>query len=345
MTTTEAVPKESVAARCAPFTSVRAYLSVLDLTPDALETCLALAARLKRERTMGADAPTRRALAGHSLALLFDKPSLRTRTGFEIAMQELGGIVTCPPSADALGTREALADVARTLERWISVAAHSHLPARRGCGRSRRATTRLRVVNALTHEEHPCQALADCLTLRERCGAARGVTLAYVGDGNNVATSLTHAAAMLGIHLRLASPPGYALPAETLAAARRVARHGAQIVPCDDPVDAVRGADAVYTDVWTSMGQEAEAIGRREAFAEYRGDRRPDGRQAGRDAFFMHCLPAHRGEEVDPAVIDGPRSAVFDQAENRLHTQKALLLMMLGAAPGSQPIAAPGPGS
>ena len=331
MNTTDAVPNPSVAAPRTPFASARAYLSVLDLTPEELETCLALAARLKRERPMGADTPTSRALAGHSLALLFDKPSLRTRTGFEIAMQELGGIVTCPPSADALGTREALADVARTLERWISVAAIRTFQQSR-LREIARATTRMRVVNALTNEEHPCQALADCLTLRERCGGVRGVTLAYVGDGNNVATSLTHAAAMLGVHLRLASPPGYALPAETLEAARRVARHGAQIIECRDPVDAVRGADAVYTDVWTSMGQEEEATRRRNAFAGYRVTSALMA-QAGSNAFFMHCLPAHRGEEVDPDVIDGPRAAVFDQAENRLHTQKALLLMMLGAAP------------
>ena len=337
MSTTDTLPDAGVAAPSPVSASARTYLSVLDLTPDGLETCLALAARLKRERGMGA--PTSRALAGHSLALLFDKPSLRTRTGFEIAMQELGGIVTCPPSADALGTREALADVARTLERWISVAAIRTFQQSR-LREIARATTRLRVVNALTNEEHPCQALADCLTLRERLGGVRGATLAYVGDGNNVATSLTHAAAMLGARLRLASPAGYALPAATVAAARRVARHGAEIVPCDDPVEAVRGADAVYTDVWTSMGQEAEAAGRREAFEPYRvtGDLMA---QAGRDAFFMHCLPAHRGEEVDPDVIDGPRSAVFDQAENRLHTQKALLMLMLGAAPWANQASAP----
>ena len=211
MSTTETLPDAGVAAPSPPSASARTYLSVLDLTPDGLETCLALAARLKRERRMGADAPTSRALAGHSLALLFDKPSLRTRTGFEIAMQELGGIVTCPPSADALGTREALADVARTLERWISVAAIRTFQQSR-LREIARATTRLRVVNALTNEEHPCQALADCLTLRERFGDVRGVTLAYVGDGNNVATSLTHSAAMLGARLRLASPAGYALP-------------------------------------------------------------------------------------------------------------------------------------
>ena len=331
MNITETAPAGSATAPCAPFASDRTYLSVLDLTPDGLKTCLALAARLKRERPLGADAPTRRALAGHSLALLFDKPSLRTRTGFEIAMQELGGAVTCLPSADALGTRETPADVGRTIERWISVAAIRTFRQSK-LREIARATTRLRVVNALTNEEHPCQALADCLTLRERCGALRGATLAYVGDGNNVATSLAHAAAMLGIHLRLASPRGYALPAATLAAARRAARGGARIVECGDPVEAVRGADAVYTDVWTSMGHEGETAARRQAFAGYRVTRALLAR-AGRDAFFMHCLPAHRGEEVDPDVIDGPRSAVFDQAENRLHTQKALLLLLLDAAP------------
>ena len=293
----------------------RTFLSVLDLSPEALENCLTLAARLKEERRLGADAPTARALAGHSLALLFDKPSLRTRTGFEIAMRELGGHVTCPPSADALGTREPLGDVARTLERWASVAAVRTFEQARLL-EFVKATSRLRVVNALTNEEHPCQALADCLTVRERCGAVRGRTLAYIGDGNNVATSLTHAAMMLGLNLRLASPTGFALPEETLAAARRVARHG---------------ADAVYADVWTSMGQETDATRRRAAFEGYRVTSALMA-EASDDAFFMHCLPAHRGEEVDEDVLEGPQSVVFDQAENRLHTQKALLLMMLEGA-------------
>ena len=305
----------------------RTYLSVLDLTAEALEACLTLALRLKRERGLGSHAPTAQALAGHSLALLFDKPSLRTRTGFEIAMRELGGHVTCPPSADALGTRETLADVARTLERWVSVAAIRTFEQSR-LNEFVKATTHLRVINALTNEEHPCQALADCLTVLERCGSLRGRTLAYIGDGNNVATSLTHAALMLGLNLRLASPEGYGLPESTLAAARRVARHGAKVVQLRNPVEAAQGVDAVYTDAWTSMGQETEAPDRRVAFEGFRITQTLLS-EADDEAIFMHCLPAHRGEEVDADVLDGPRSAVFDQAENRLHTQKALLLTLL----------------
>ena len=321
-------PNQDDTTGAANLVSGRTYFSVLDLAPDTLESCLALARRLKQERSLGPDAPTSSALAGHSLALLFDKPSLRTRTGFEIAMRELGGLVTCPPSADALGTREALADVARTLERWVSIAAIRTFEQSR-LHEFAEATTNLRIVNALTNEEHPCQALADCLTLQERFGSVQGRTLAYVGDGNNVATSLIHAASMLGLNLHLASPEGYSLPEETIDATRRVARHGAQILQFQAPVEAVRGADAIYTDVWTSMGQEQESSQRHESFRAYRvtkalmNEARPD-------VFFMHCLPARRGEEVDAAVIDGPNSAVFDQAENRLHTQKALLLMMLG---------------
>ncbi len=327
MTTTSPSPRSGPAAQTAPRAGGRTYLSVLDLTPSALDAVLALAARLKEERALGAEAPTAQALAGQSLALLFDKPSLRTRTGFEIAMRELGGNVTCPPSADALGTREALADVARTLERWVSVAAIRTFEQSR-LHEFVNATTRLRVVNALTNEEHPCQALADCLTIAERCGSIRGRTLAYVGDGNNVATSLTHAAATLGLNLRLASPPGYQLSETTLAAARARGAES-EIVQLRDPAEAVAGADAVYTDVWTSMGQEAESTRRLQAFEGFRiTSALMD--LAGPDAFFMHCLPAHRGEEVDAEVLDGPRSAVFDQAENRLHTQKALLLTMLG---------------
>ncbi len=332
MNITSVAPSTGPDARAAGGAAGRTYLSVLDLTPDALEACLSLAARLKQERRFGAQAPTAQALAGHSLALLFDKPSLRTRTGFEIAMRELGGHVTCPPSASALGTREALEDVARTLERWVSVAAIRTFEQAR-LNEFVDATTRLHVVNALTNEEHPCQALADCLTLRERFGSLVGRTIAFIGDGNNVATSLTHAAMMLGLNVRVASPERYALPEGTLATARRIARHGARVVQLRDPLEAVRGVDAVYTDSWTSMGQESEAQARRAGFEGFRVTAALLA-EAGDEALFMHCLPAHRGQEVDADVLNGPHSVVFDQAENRLHTQKALLLTMLGGSDG-----------
>src|SRR5205823_6347703 len=190
------------------------------------------------------------------------------------------------------------------------------------------ATRRLHVVNALTDEEHPCQAIADFLTLREKWGSLRGRTIAYVGDGNNVATSLAHASAMLGVHVHVASPEAYQLPHAVVQQATAVARHGARLRLFSDPADAVATADAVYTDTWTSMGQEAEADVRRRVFAPYQVNEalmalaRPG-------ALFMHCLPAHRGEEVTADVFECDASVVFDQAENRLHGQKALLLMLL----------------
>jgi ornithine carbamoyltransferase len=187
---------------------------------------------------------------------------------------------------------------------------------------------RLHVINALTDEEHPCQAIADCLTLQDRLGALRGRTIAYVGDGNNVATSLAHAAAMLGIHLHVASPEGYQLPHSVVQQATGAARFGARLRLFTDAADAVVGVDAVYTDTWTSMGQEDEAEERRRVFAPYQVN--DDLMSLARPgALFMHCLPAHRGEEVTSEVFESNASVVFDQAENRLHGQKALLLMLL----------------
>jgi ornithine carbamoyltransferase len=297
-----------------------------------LEHNLALAARLKRERTRRYDAPTAKALAGLHVALLFEKPSLRTRATFEIAVRELGGEVIDPPPDAALSARESIADVARSLERWVAAAVI------RTFAQTRledfvAAAPRLSVINALTNEEHPCQALADCLTLREHWGTVDGKTIAFVGDGNNVATSLAQAALMLGIHVRIASPQGFELRATDVTKAARGARHTARLQLVRDPATAVEGADAVYTDVWTSMGQEAESGGRRAAFAGYRVDARLMS-YARPGALFMHCLPAHRGEEVTDEVIDSPTSVVFDQAENRLHTQKALLLMLLAPEQG-----------
>ena len=304
----------------------RCFLSVLDFEPADLEHALALSATVKRDRPLGKEAPTSAALQGTYIALLFEKPSLRTRSTFEIAIRELGGNFINPAADVALGKRESLADVGRSLERWVAGAVvRTYEQAR--LRDLALATTAFRVINALSNEEHPCQALADCLTLQQRWGDPRGRTVAFVGDGNNVATSFAQAAVMLGIHVRVASPDGFELPAEVDAGVARVARHGAELTRFRDPVAAVRGADAVYTDVWTSMGREAEVALRRRLFAPYQVNDALMA-HAGSDACFLHCLPAHRGEEVTDSVMDSPASVVFDQAENRLHTQKALLVML-----------------
>jgi ornithine carbamoyltransferase len=300
------------------------FLSVLDLAHEELDRLLDLAAAMKRARAAGR--PSGAPLAGRHVALLFEKPSLRTRITFVVAVRELGGAVIEPPPDVIFGGRETVEDVARNLERWISCAvirtfAQSRLAAFAAAG------TRLRVINALTNEEHPCQALADMMTLQERLGPLSGRTLTYVGDGNNVATSLAQAGAMMGLQLRFASPIGFELPSAVIEACMRVARHGATMTVTNDPVAAVRGADAVYTDVWASMGQEQEAAARARIFEPFQVNEALM-RTAAPSAIFMHCLPAHRGIEVTDDVMDSPASAVFDQAENRLHTQKGIMVWL-----------------
>jgi ornithine carbamoyltransferase len=300
------------------------FLSVLDLTPAELESCLALAASLKTARR--AQRPHATPLAGRHVALLFDKPSLRTRSTFVIAVRELGGDVIEPPAEVALGGRESIEDVARNLERWVfGVVVRTFAQER--LERFAGAAPRLRVVNALTDEEHPCQALADCQTLLERWGSLRDRTIAFVGDGNNVAASLAQAAAMLGGTVVVASPKGFELPEHVRDTVARVARFGGGVRVTNDPVEAVAQAHAVYTDVWASMGQEAEAAERDARFRPYQVIAALMA-HAPQDALFMHCLPAHRGDEVTDDVIDSPASIVFDQSENRLHTQKALLSLL-----------------
>jgi ornithine carbamoyltransferase len=229
----------------------------------------------------------------------------------------------------AAGTREPLEDVARNLERWVQALVVRTFAQQKAITLAA-AAPRLHVINGLTDEQHPCQALADALTMKEQWGDCRGRTLAFIGDGNNVATSLVHVASMLGVNVNIASPLGYELPEPVVDEAATVARHGATVRRFHDPREAVLGADAVYTDVWTSMGEEAEACERKEVFTPYQVNAalmaaaRPG-------ALFMHCLPAHRGEEVTAEVIESPTSVVFDQAENRLHAQKALLLTLLGS--------------
>jgi ornithine carbamoyltransferase len=306
------------------------FLSIADLDAASLERVLALAAHFKARRGDPAD---RARLAGKSLALVFQKPSLRTRVSFEVAVVELGGAALyLSPQEIKLGEREAVADAARVLSRYVhGIVArtylHSDLVQLAG------AAT-VPVINGLSDAEHPCQILADVLTLRERLGTLSGRTLAYVGDGNNVAASLMLAAPLAGLGLRIATPPGYAPPdLVTRTASERAEERGTELRLMEDPLDAVRGADAVYTDAWYSMGQEQERDSRRRAFLRYRVD--PTLLSAApADALVMHCLPAHRGEEIVDEVLDGQRSVVLDQAENRLHVQKAVLALLLGAADG-----------
>jgi ornithine carbamoyltransferase len=313
-----------------PYSTVMSkdFLSILDLDHADLVRLIDLGLQVKRERALGAAASTATALSGRHIALLFEKPSLRTRSTFEIAIRELGADTLHVPAEMAEGTREPLEDVARNLERWVHALVVRTF-AQEKMEALAAAAARMHVVNALSDQQHPCQALSDFMTLRERWGTVKGRRIAYVGDGNNVATSLAHAAAMLGVSVRFASPAGYELPDAVLDECARVARDGAELRRVADADAAVRGADAVYTDVWTSMGQEDTAEERRRIFADYQVNARLMS-LAAPDALFMHCLPAHRGEEVTADVLESDASVVFDQAENRLHTQKALLLMLLG---------------
>ena len=302
------------------------FLSVLDFDHAALDTCLELAASMKSARA--ARRPHVRPLDGLHVALLFEKPSLRTRSTFTIAIRELGGDVIEPPADVVLGGRETIADVARNLERWVAGLVIRTFAQKR-VEAIADAAPRLKVVNALTDEEHPCQALADCLTLLERWGSLHGRTIAFVGDGNNVATSLAQAVVMLGANVRVVTPAGFELPSQVVASIEAVARHGATVSSSNDPIAGVCDADAVYTDVWASMGQESEAEARKRVFAPFQVNATLMS-HAAPHALFMHCLPAHRGDEVTDEVIDSSASVVFDQSENRLHTQKALLAMLFG---------------
>jgi len=301
----------------------RDLISIQDFLPEDLARALELAAAMKARPS-----DYRGALTGRQIVLFFEKPSLRTRLTFEAGINSLGGVsFFVDQTQSRLGARENLSDVAHNLERWVdgvvlrtfahetvtTMALHASIP----------------VINALSDLEHPCQAMADMLTLQEHFGDLRNVRLAYVGDGNNMAHSLMLAAASLGATISVATPKGYEPSAEIANAAREIAAiSGGGVEVVHDPVEAVAGADAVYTDVWASMGQEAEAAERREIFAPYQVNQNLFS-YAARHAVFMHCLPAHRGDEVTEAVIDSPRSVVFDQAENRLHIQKAILVLLL----------------
>lgn len=276
-------------------------------------------------------------LAGRSVALLFDKQSLRTRVSFEIGIQRLGGYTTSLSGSEiGLGSREPLADIAKTLSRYVDAIVVRML-SHDGLSQLAAASS-VPVVNALSELEHPCQALADLLTLREHLGTLRGRRLAYVGDGNNVCHSLLLAGAAVGLSVAVATPRGFEPDREIVAQATHLAkRNGAHVEVVHDPIAAVRGADAIYTDVWASMGEEHEAAERRRAFAGFRVTQALI--DVSPEALVMHCLPAHRGEEIDAEVIDGPRSVAFDQAENRLPAQQAVLVHLLNARRASNPLA------
>jgi ornithine carbamoyltransferase len=303
--------------------SVRDLLADQDLTRDDLKLIFGLSERVK-----AAPAEFSQALRGKQLAMIFEKPSLRTRTTFEVGMTSLGGFaVYLDHTKPRLGEREAIKDIARNLERWV------HGIVARTFGHESvlelAANASIPVINALTDLFHPCQALADFFTLHEKFGSLKGLKLAFVGDGNNVCHSLMIMAAKLGASMRVATPPGYEPKSEVLETARAFATEtGATIEALHDPVHAVTGAQAVYTDVWTSMGQEYAAHLRSQVFAPYRVTKDLMA-IADPSAVFMHCLPAHRGQEVTDEVIDSTQSVVYDQAENRLHVQKALMILLM----------------
>jgi len=304
----------------------RDLLSVADLSRDEVERVFDLAVELKAEYRAArrhASPP----LVGRTLAMLFQKPSLRTRVTFEAGMNQLGGQAIYLTEDVVMGARESVRDVARNLERFVDAIVARTGPHEVVVELASQAA--IPVINGLTLREHPCQALADIFTLRERFGSLAGRVLAFVGDGNNVYHSLALLGAMLGMEIRLAHPAEYDPNPRIVERAEALAAEtGGRLVFGRDPRAVVRGADVVYTDAWTSMGQEAEAEARRDAFSGYTvDDQLLD--LAGPEAVAMHCLPAHRGQEITSAVMDGPRSIIWDQSENRLHVQKALLVEVL----------------
>jgi ornithine carbamoyltransferase len=303
----------------------RDFVDLADLDAAQITNLLRLAAELKADQKAGRGRPL---LAGRSLAMVFQKPSLRTRASFDVGMYQLGGhALYLSPDEIRLGERESIPDAARVLSRYVDaimarVFAHSDV-----VGLARWAS--VPVINGLSDYSHPCQAMADLLTIQEKLGELRGVRLVYLGDGNNVLHSLLVGGALLGMHVVGATPAGYRpLPAAVAQAEALAERSGGSIRLTDDPIEAVRAADVLYTDTWTSMGQEEESARRSQVFPPFQINEQllAQGRSV---VGVMHCLPAHRGQEITDAVADGPLSWLFDQAENRLHAQKAILVHVL----------------
>jgi ornithine carbamoyltransferase len=299
------------------------FLTIRDFSSEELVHLLDVARDIKANPRQYADA-----LKGKTLALIFEKPSLRTRVTFDVGIQQLGGFsIYLSPAEINLGKRESVYDVAKNLERMVQgimIRTFGHDIVERMA-----EFAGIPIINGLTDFSHPCQAMADYLTLREYKGTLPGRKLAYVGDGNNVSNSLMFAGARFGVHVAVATPKGYEPAPEVIAWTEREGQKtGATCLVTNDPAEAVAGADAVYTDVWASMGQEGEAEARKAIFRPYQVNEALMARAA-KDAIFMHCLPAHRGDEVTDGVIDAPYSVVFPQAENRLHAQKAIMLELM----------------
>ena len=310
----------------APSPHKRDYLSINDISATELAAMLTSAVQLKQEHARGGNAPL---LAGKTLAMLFTKPSLRTRVSFELAMKQLGGdALYVAPYEHQMGTRESVPDVARILSGYVDaimarVHAHDDVV-------SLARHSRVSVINGLSDREHPCQALADMLTILETKGSVKGINITYVGDANNVSNSMLLAGAMLGAHMTIASPRGYEVSEDFLRQALAYAEpSGATITHMEDPRGGVEAADVIYTDSWVSMGLEAETAARLKVFPKYAVNAALV-KLARPDAIVMHCLPAHRGQEITDDVADGVQSALWLQAENRLHAQKALLAKLLG---------------
>ena len=306
---------------------MRHFIALTDYSSAELNEMLDLALELKKERSEGGNKPL---FAGKVLAMVFQKPSLRTRVSFDMVMRHLGGdALYLSPAEIGLGKRESIADVSRVLSGYVDavmarVFDHEHIL-------ELAKYSSVPVVNGLSDFNHPCQAMADMLTILENFTELKDLHMTFIGDGNNVAVSLIYACAKLGLHFTIASPEGFDLPQTVIDEAKDLAAEtGSKIQQKRDPTDAVQDADVIYTDTWTSMGQEEEAQKRREVFAPYQvSEELVD--LASKDAIVMHCLPAHRGEEITDEVADGPHSVIFQQAENRLHAQKAILVKLLSA--------------
>jgi len=304
------------------------FLAVSDYSSDELQMLLDLAVRLKNERLNGENLPI---LKGKTMAMIFQKPSLRTRVSFDMAMRHLGGdALYLSPNEVGLGQRESIADVARVISGYVEIIMarvfdHAHVL-------ELAKWSSIPVVNGLSDYNHPCQAMADALTIYEEFGALRGLNVTFIGDGNNVAVSLMHVCLSLGANFTLASPEGYDLNHKALKIGENLGKKtGAKIFLLRDPHEAVKNAQVIYTDTWTSMGQEEEAKKRELVFPPYQVNENLVN-EADQKAIVLHCLPAHRGQELTDEVADGPHSRLFPQAHNRLHAQKAIVAHILGAA-------------